>query len=103
MTKMAARGDTVSVNLKYIPDFVRRPSPSDMRKTIDDENGSTVSFEEVAFRRVPASDDQALVPQQSSEDDVPKPDVLYVLQYLGLAGKIVESKSKPGSSLLVPR
>ncbi|KAF6815979.1 ATPase [Colletotrichum sojae] len=87
---MTGRGDRVSA-APITPETVAQASFSDLQKTIDDETGSTVSFEEVAFRRVPASDDKPPVLQQSPEDG-PKPDVLYVLQYIGIAGKIIESQ-----------
>lgn len=62
-----------------------------MRKTIDDETGSTVSYEEVAFRRVsPPGDEKTLVTQQKPAPK-PTPDVLYVLQHVSLGGKVIES------------
>ncbi|KAF4818816.1 ATPase family AAA domain-containing protein 3B [Colletotrichum siamense] len=61
-------------------------------RTIDDETGSTVSYEEVAFRRVsPPGDEKALVTQQKPAPK-PTPDVLYVLQHVSLGGKVVESR-----------
>nr|XP_036587375.1 ATPase [Colletotrichum truncatum]KAF6798317.1 ATPase [Colletotrichum truncatum] len=55
--------------------------------TIDDE-----TFEEVAFRRVPPlNDEQSLVLQDISKDQ-PAPEILYVLQYIGVTGKSIDTR-----------
>ncbi|TDZ30453.1 ATPase family AAA domain-containing protein 3B [Colletotrichum spinosum] len=62
-------------------------------RTIDDEAGSTVSFEEVAFKRIPVQgDSKALVSKQAPDEPKAMPEVLYVLQHLGFGGKVLESR-----------
>lgn len=89
---MIGRGDRVS-NIRTCV-----PSVAHTAKTIDDETSSMASFEEVAFRRVaPPSDDRSLVLQENPRDK-PSPDVLYVLQYTGVSGKIIDSEYRSSSS-----
>ncbi|OHW90720.1 ATPase protein [Colletotrichum incanum] len=59
-------------------------------KIVDDDTGSIASFEEVGFRHV-SKDSQALVVKQASENK-PIADVLYVLQYLGIGGKVLDTR-----------
>ncbi|GKT41751.1 ATPase family AAA domain-containing protein 3B [Colletotrichum spaethianum] len=59
-------------------------------KIVDDETGSIASFEEVGFRRV-SKDSQALVVKQVSGNK-PTADILYVLQYLGIGGKVLDTR-----------
>lgn len=50
-----------------------------------------MSFEEVDYRRT-TKQSQALVARGSLERETPS-DILYVLQYLGIGGKVIDSKS----------
>jgi len=59
-------------------------------KIVDDDDASTASFEEVGFRGV-SKDNQALVLKEKSENK-PTADILYVLQYLGFGGKVLDSQ-----------
>ncbi|OLN81693.1 ATPase family AAA domain-containing protein 3B 4, partial [Colletotrichum chlorophyti] len=63
---------------------------ADKLKTVDDETDSTVSFEDVGVGRA-VKDSRALVLKQTPEDKA-MPEVLYVLQYLGTGGKVVETR-----------
>ncbi|EFQ25337.1 ATPase [Colletotrichum graminicola M1.001] len=60
-----------------------------MLQIVDDDNASTASFEEVGVRRVP-EDNQALVLKEKSNK--PTADIVYVLQYLGFGGKVLDSQ-----------
>ncbi|TQN65921.1 ATPase family AAA domain-containing protein 3B [Colletotrichum shisoi] len=57
-------------------------------KVVDDETGSVASFEEVGLRHL-SRDSQALV-TGDVYGDKSTTDVLYVLQYLGISGKILD-------------
>ena len=63
---------------------------------LDDETSSTASFEDVGVGRDnPASMSRELVvktPAAKPSDDGEVPDVLYVVQYRDLGGRIVESE-----------
>ncbi|KAJ0322471.1 hypothetical protein COL5a_008701 [Colletotrichum fioriniae] len=68
--------------------------------TIDDDAGSTVSFEEVDYRR-PDKQSQALVARGSLERETPS-DILYVLQYLGIGGKVIDSRESSNPFKEIP-
>ncbi|KAK2005814.1 ATPase [Colletotrichum eremochloae] len=59
-------------------------------KIVDDDTASIASFEEVGFRRA-SKDSQAVVLKEASGNK-PTADILYVLQYLGIGGKVLESQ-----------
>ncbi|KAK2023511.1 ATPase [Colletotrichum zoysiae] len=61
-----------------------------MSQIVDDDTASTASFEEVGFRRV-SKDHQALVLKEKGGSK-PAADVLYVLQYLDIGGKVLDSQ-----------
>ena len=74
----------------------------DTKKVVDDETSSNASFEEVSqtvedLLKVEEKDEK---PVEQGKDEYPKvhkiegkvPPVLYVLQYLGFANKVVESE-----------
>ncbi|KAL0768205.1 hypothetical protein CaCOL14_009180 [Colletotrichum acutatum] len=68
--------------------------------TIDDDAGSTVSFEEVDYRR-PAKESHALVARGSLDRETPS-DILYVLQYLGIGGKVIDSRESSNPFKEIP-
>ncbi|KXH45576.1 ATPase [Colletotrichum nymphaeae SA-01] len=68
--------------------------------TIDDDAGSTVSFEEVDYRRT-TKQSQALVARGSLERETPS-DILYVLQYLGIGGKVIDSRESSNPFKEIP-
>jgi hypothetical protein len=69
---------------------------STVKQTRDDDSGSSASFEEVSRKNTMVD---SVIPDVKITEDAPKthkiqgkiPEVLYVLQYLGFANKVIES------------